>query len=197
MPAGVEYAGYTQQIHLKLSADLATKGLAVGFWNILQLPHGGEVIIPTNLQASPRVLFGEAPADRLTCEERCVRLRADFAGEYKIAVRAAYATGRIGYLRQSGSTWSLVVRNFMVNPSGDYVDVPKDDPQDTGYCVQATNVLHTTGAYCELGYHAPAIGRTEGKTTTSDVSQVWAFRGPLEPIQTIARALLGVDPRLS
>ena len=31
-----------------------------------------------------------------------------------------------------------MIRNFAVNPSGEYVDVPKDDPEDFGYSVHDT-----------------------------------------------------------
>ena len=45
--AGVEYAGYTQRTRVKLLDDAARSPLPVGIWNLIQLPHGGEMIIPT------------------------------------------------------------------------------------------------------------------------------------------------------
>ncbi|MBI4581177.1 MAG: hypothetical protein HY718_15855 [Planctomycetes bacterium] len=192
--AAVQYAGYTQRTILSFMGDSVRKPVPIGVWNLVQLPHGGELLVPTYARTQPRLLSGEIPADRLTCEDRVVRFKTDFAGEHRIAIRAASATGRAGYFRRTGDTSSLVVCNFLVNPSGEYVDVPKDDPKDLGYSVQALNVLNATGAYCELAFHSPAISQLEGVTSVTDVSQLWAFRGPSEPVQTIARALLGVAP---
>jgi hypothetical protein len=186
----VEYAGYTQRT--KLWHIRTGEPLIAGIWNLIQLPHGGELLVPTYSKASPRVLFGEIPADRLTCDERLVRFRTDFPGEHKIAMRAAGLTGRAGYLRRTEPAWSLVIRNFFVQPSGDYVDVPKDDPQDFGYAFHAVNVLSTLGDFCELEYHSPALGQC-AVNTTIDVSEVWAFRGPADAIRTVARVLLGAD----
>jgi hypothetical protein len=166
----------------------------VGIWNLLQLPHGGEIIVPTYRQTQPRVLFGDIPADALSVEARCVRFRVNLRGEHKIAVRAAASTGHVGYVWKSGRDWSLVIRNFFVNPSGEYVDVPKDNPTDYGYAVHAVNVLSSLGDFCELEYHAPALGCNPQSVESTDVSQVWAFRGPKAVIGNVAELLLGVSP---
>jgi hypothetical protein len=192
--ARIEYAGYTQQTHVKLLGSIAMSPIPVGIWNLIQLSHGGEMIIPTYRQAQPRVLFGHIPADALAVETRCVRFRANLRGEHKIAVRAAVSTGRVGYVWKSGRDWSLLVRNFFVNPSGEYVDVPKDDPTDYGYAVHAVNVLSGLGNFCELEYHAPAFGGNPQSVESTDVSQVWAFRGPKAAIGKLAEMLLGVKP---
>ena len=86
-----------------------------------------------------------------------------------------------------------MVRNFFVNPSGEYVDVPKDDPADLGYSVHAVNVLSALGDFCELEYHAPALGLDPRNTESTDVSQVWAFRGPKTAIRKLVALLLGVS----
>jgi len=44
--AGVEYAGYTQRTRVKLLGAAARSPLPVGIWNLIQLPHGGEMMIP-------------------------------------------------------------------------------------------------------------------------------------------------------
>lgn len=191
MLGAIRYAGYTQRSILASTG--AGKPVACGIWNLIQLPHGGELLIPTYRKETPQVLFGDIPADRLRAEDRLVRFRADFPGEHKIAVRAAGLTGRAGYLLRAGSEWSLVIRNFFVQPSGDYVDVPKDDPSDFGYAFHAVSVLSALGDFCELEYHAPALGRYEGQTSVSDTSEVWAFRGSADAVRAVARVLLGAD----
>ena len=87
--------------------------------------------------------------------------------------------------------WSLVVRNFFVNPSGEYVDVPKNNPDDLGYSVNAVNVDSALGDFCELEYHTTAIGPRVNSLSGTDISQVWAFRGNQEDINIIAHEMLG------
>jgi hypothetical protein len=111
-------------------------------------------------------------------------------GEQKIGVRAAATTGRVGYRYGSGDCSTLIIRNFVVDPSGEYVDVPWDQPEDLGYSVQACNVNSRWGEFSELEYHVPAIGAGTGRTSCEDVSQVWGFRGPAEAIDQVMAALL-------
>ena len=189
----VAYAGYTQRTTLSLHGPSADEPIEVGLWNLIQLPHGGDLLISTYSKVKPRILFGEIPADALICEDHLVRFRMCLAGEQKIAVRAAAVTGRVGYLFSSGDQSSLVIRNFFVDPSGQYVDVPRDEPADLGYAVHAVNVNSDLGDFCELEYHAPAIGQDVNHVHGEDLSRVWAFRGPPEKIAVLTHRLLGVS----
>ena len=114
-------------------------------------------------------------------------------GEHKLEIRAVATCGRVGYVYKSGERWALIVRNFSVNPSGEYVDVPKDAPDDLGYAFHAVNVLSSNGAFCELEYHSPAFGRHETDASVTDTSQVWAYCGPADAIKAIGKLLLGVE----
>ena len=87
--------------------------------------------------------------------------------------------------------WNLVVRNFQVNPSGEYIDAPWDDPDDLGYAFQAYNDEGTLGSFGELEYHTPAIGGEAGSDFFADRSQVWAFEGEQARVLAIAEQLLG------
>ncbi len=185
----LSFAGYTLRSSLEILGGNAPNG--VGLWSLLQLPHGGEMLIPTWTRAEPKVYFGQIPPDALRVEDRLVRYAMCAEGEQKIGVRALASTGRAGYLRREGRAATLVVRNFAVNPSGAYVDVPWDDPADLGYAVQACNVASRLGRFSELEYHAPAIGGQTGLARCDDASQVWAFRGYPEQIHALARLLLG------
>ena len=191
--SSVAYAGYTQRTTLSLQGTSAADPVEVGLWNLIQLPHGGDLLIPTYSRTKPRILFGEIPADALICEDHLVRFRMRLAGEQKIAVRAAAVNGRVGYLFSSGDQSSLVVRNFFVDPSGQYVDVPGDEPADLGYAVHAVNVNSDLGDFCELEYHAPAIGQDVDRVRGEDLSRVWAFRGTREKIAVLTHRLLGVS----
>lgn len=189
--AGVPYSGYTHATTLELLAPSPQN--AVGLWQLLQLPHGGEMLIPTRGRSAPWICFG-TPAD-LRVEDAAVRWRMCAPGAQKISLRAAAATGRVGYAYRQGTGWSLVVREFQIDPAGLYVDVPWTDPADTGYAVQACNVsTPELGDFNELEYHAPAIGGATGGQRSTDVSRVWAFHGTREQITRSAAELLGCTP---
>ena len=191
--AAIQYAGYTQRVTLQ-SLDASAEPAAVGIWNLVQLPPGGEMLVPLYSREVPQKCFGDIPADRVTIEDHLLRVKTDFAGSHKIAVKAAALCGRTGYRYGQGDAWSLVVRNFFVNPSGEYIDVQRHDPDDRGYAFQMCRVDEAAfGSFCEMEYHAPGLGACPDPAHSEDVSQVWAFRGPLATIDHIAHKLLGVE----
>lgn len=187
----LEYAGYTQQTSL---AFLGAPAARVGAWNLIQMPHGGDLLVPVYAKTQPKIYFGEIPPADLTCSDRLVRYRMNSGGVHKIGVRAVATAGRVGYLYPTGGRSALIVRNFFINPSGEYIDVPWTDTEDLGYSVQACNVVHDElGSFSELEYHIPAVGEGTGRTRCDDVSQVWAFRGPSDLVRAAARILLSPE----
>lgn len=191
----VEYAGYTQTTELRSYDAPARTGARYGLWNIVQLPHGGEMLIPTYSRTAPKVFEGSVSGDDLRVSDRLVRFRMASAGLVKIGVSATHGTGRIGYVYSSGQRWALVIRNFLLDPSSDYVDVSWASPEDladAGYATQACAVNNEIGCFSELEYHAPAIGG-EGASTSRDFSQLWAFRGTAQSVRKIARLLLSPE----
>ncbi len=187
----VEYAGYTQRTSLALVGG--DRSRPVGLWNLVQMPHGGDLLVPTFSLAAPKLVFGSIPAEDLVVGDKLVRYRMRQVGEHKIALRAVAMTGRVGYLFEQGGRWALIIRSFVVNPSGDYVDVPWDAPEDLGYSTQACNVNSRLGQFSELEYHIPAIGGATGQTRCDDAAQVWAFRGARGAIIAIMKTLLGPE----
>lgn len=190
---GVAYAGYTQQVSLELTGASRTTKAQIGLWSLVQMPHGGDLLMPTFSRNEPRHVFstvGTIPRDDLVVSEHLVRYRMRQKGEHKISLRAAPMTGRAGYLYRSGSQWSLVVRNFVVNPACEYVDVPWNEPDCLGFAVQACNVNSALGAFSELEYHTPVTGQRPEARHCTDTSQIWAFRGSRPRILRIARLLV-------
>lgn len=186
--AEIEFAGYEQHTKLELFGNGAA---CVGLWNLVQMPHPGRMLIATYSRTDPRLLFGHIPHEDLEVNDHSIvwHMRAD--GEHKIGVKAIATTGRVGYLYGSGAECGLVIRNFFVDPSGEYVDVPWTAEHDRGYSVQACNVNSWLGRFNELEYHVPAIGGKTGRKSCLDVSQVWAFRGEQAELEKIAERLLG------
>ncbi|MHB8216283.1 MAG: DUF6786 family protein [Candidatus Sulfotelmatobacter sp.] len=188
----VEYAGHTLVTSLKILDAVPERAPLVGLWSLTQMPHQGELFIPTYCKSKPRIYFGlvDAPPDELVISDRLVRFKMRAAGEHKIGIRAAGTTGRIGYIYPNGDKHALIVRNFFVNPSGEYADVPWTEPEDRGYSTQACSVNSRWGMFSEMEYHVPAIGGGTGLHQIEDRSQLWAFRGSREDVHKIARHLL-------
>jgi hypothetical protein len=189
----LEYAGYTQHTSLTMRNPDAHASGRVGLWNLVQMPHGGDLLVPTYARTQPKVYFGSIDADDLIVRDRLIRYRMRAAGEHKIGIRAVATAGRVGYLYRAGRQLAMIIRNFFVNPSGEYIDVPWNDTNDLGYSTQACNVNSHLGSFSELEYHIPAIGHGTGRTHCDDWAQVWAFRGSSESIHAVARSLLSSD----
>ncbi len=192
------YAGYEQTTILELEADREDAlPVRLGIWNLIQLPKPGRMLVPTYHRAAPQTVFGEVPPANLTLTDNSfVWSMANTGGNAKISVKADVLTGRAGYVYPSpgdADLWNLVVRNFAINPSGDYVDALWNDPNDTGYAFQACAVNEGTERFNELEYHAPAAATAAGWNRTCDQSQIWAFRGRFEEISTAIDVLLGID----
>jgi len=190
---GVDYAGYTQYTSLELLGSSTATTAQVGLWNLVQMPHGGDLLIPTFARAQPRHVFstiGSIPPKDLIVTRHLIRYRMRQKGEHKISIRAVPTCGRVGYLLSRGGESRLIIRRFVVNPSGEYVDVPWDETSYFGFSTQACNVNSGLGAFSELEYHIPAIGYRTGRTRCDDEAQVWAFRGSNAKIRRICEALL-------
>lgn len=188
---GVLFAGYTLRTSLEI---MNGHDATVGLWSLLQMPSGGEMILPTHGAPEIRAWFGEeAPAD-LHLTANAAHYFTGAAGARKLGLRAGSTTGRAGYVYELDSKFHLVVREFSVDTSGLYPDVPWDDPQDDGYAVQICNVNDAMGRFSELEYHTPAIGGPTGKTHREDCSHVLAYRGDRQTIADLATQLLGHGP---
>jgi hypothetical protein len=190
---GIEYAGYTLNSSLEYITGETESFSPVGLWNLLQMPLRGEMLVGTYFAVQPTAYMGARSHDRLTVGERLTRYKMSVPGVEKVGFRAAAGTGRVGYLYPSGDDYALVVRNFTVNASGEYIDVPRLDSTRTGDAVQACSVDNAMGSFSELEYHVPAIGDGTGRTRCDDASQVWAYCGVLAKIKIVARNLLSAE----
>ncbi|MEW5980017.1 MAG: DUF6786 family protein [Acidobacteriota bacterium] len=186
----VKYIGYDQRTRLTLTS--LEPAFQVDVWNLIQVPSGGEAIIPTLSETWPRDHFEPTGESHLLVDADGVWFKIDAKERHKISITAAASTGRVGYLRRlAGDTWSLIVRNITVNPSGPYIDVPWDSNDEAGYAIQCYNDDGTLGDFGELEYHSTALDTNQAREL-ADCSQVWAFEGPAECIKSVGKSLLGV-----
>jgi hypothetical protein len=181
----VRFAGYRTTTTM-----IVDSSVPLALWQLLQLPHGGEMLVSTRGRATPRVLFGDLPRDAWTAGPRVLRHPMNAAGNHKLGLTSRHCTGLAGYVsRSSAREWSLVVRRWQVNPKGRYIDTPWHAREGEGDCFQLCNVNADIGRFSELEHHTPAA---DAGAPAVDTSDVWAFRGPRAAIREIARQLLGI-----
>ena len=187
----VEYIGYEQHTSLRL-LSIQEEGIRLGIWNLIQLPASGHIIIPTLMKSQPHDYFEKTTSSHIHIAARHIRFFIDGRESHKIGVKATSLVGRIGYIRSTGNgKKSLLVRNFLINPSGKYIDTPWDSLEDFGYAIQCYNDNGELGNFGEMEYHTPAIGYETKMDSYEDQSQVWAFWGDGKSIDHICRYLLG------
>jgi hypothetical protein len=189
--ADLKFAGYT--LHTSLQLMGTEQPPYIGLWHLTQMPHGGDMIVPTLFHSDPKIYMGKIEVDDLLVDKHLIRYKMRAAGEHKLGVRAVAITGRVGYMYARNGETSLIVRNFTVDPSGEYVDVPWLEPENVGFAFQACNVDSGLGRFSELEYHVPAIGSRAGKSHSTDQSQLWAFRGSKSAVTSAARHLLSAE----
>jgi hypothetical protein len=187
----VEYVGYHQKSELRLLSG-GVSDLRIGIWHLAQVPAVGEIFIPLTVTANPRVYFGPENADGLKVDAGLVRLKVDASKYYKIGIKAAYSIGRSAFARQdTDGAWTLLVRNFGVDPSSDYVDYPAEDFNDRGYALQCFTDDGSLGSFGEVEHHAPGIGNGAGVSVRADECDTWGFRGEKKTIERIGELFLG------
>jgi hypothetical protein len=184
------YAGYTLYTTLTLSDPLPSSPFPVGIWNLLQLPHGGEMIFATHSRGVTVPYMGSISPQDLDISDHVIRYRMHAVGENKLGIQAPCLTGRGAYLFGDANRSSLVIRNFRVTPSACYVDVPFGASPASACAAQACNINSNLGTFSELEYHAPAIEAVSGHTQCVDESQLWALRGPRPAVLQAARLLV-------
>jgi hypothetical protein len=184
----LSYAGYSQKTRLE-SFSCIKNNLSI--WNILQLPIGGEMFIPVYGGCSAICgSLGIKNTKLLGIEDVGIRIKTDKERDCLISVPPHMSTGRIGYVRQEGKNWTLVIRNFNVNPSGEYLNCFSGSSGKPGYAVQCRSVSDGEASHVELHYHVPA----NSSQVIYDTSQTWCFRGNRVNIHKAAVSLLGYDP---
>jgi len=95
-------------------------------------------------------------------------------------------------VKSVGGHATLIVRQFTIDSSAAYVDVPwqtASDLEGPGCAAQVCAVDHPVlGRYVELEHHSPAIDGA-GSTVVTDISHLWAIRGAEPDVRALARQL--------
>ncbi len=199
---GVDFVGY--EIQSSLAVDQAPAHLCLGLWFLIQLavPVGGFVYIPTLARTVVTDYYEPTGADYLRVTDDHVRFKLDSIFRHKIGVRKTEATGRVAYLTNPDAKGqaTLVIRNFLNNPAGDYADVPLHTPSGTQDSIQSYNHFDLgTEGMGEIEFHAPGIRVDDDAlepAVTRDVNQVFIFTGPRAQLIKIAARELRLLPEV-
>ncbi|MDG0810025.1 hypothetical protein [Cohnella rhizosphaerae] len=144
------YVGYETETGIEL--DDRDHGPAVSLWTLLQVPAGGEALIPVYGLAEPTDFFAATGPGHLTAAPGALRFRIDARETHKISLKSVQTTGRFGYIRRGGNgICHLLVRQIAVQPSGVYRDVPAGDLNDYGHCIQFYNDDGAIGSFGGAG----------------------------------------------
>ena len=86
--SGLAYAGYSQETTLTVLACRGDPQVQVGLWNLIQMPHGGELLVASCGRAFPAIVFGTVDGQDFAIGDHlaCYRMRA--RGEQKKIGRA-------------------------------------------------------------------------------------------------------------
>lgn len=187
--AGVAYAGYSHDVALEVAP--VPGGAAIEAWTLAQLVPEGTLIVP----AAPGFEFEDyyEPIDdqHLRVTQGAALLSITGRRRYKIGLRAAHLSGRVGYFRSCADGQAeLIVRNFFNDPTADYVEEPAAQVGCRGLSVHIYNDGGVFGGFGELECNGRTLGGGRG-TNGSDEFAFWFFRGAEAKVHRISEALLG------
>ena len=187
LPEHVEFAGYYLNSSLSLIEPL-NGPVRPGLWNLIQVPGGGEIIVPVKPGVKPRAFIG---TPEFSLEGNIIKCRVDTDASYKFSVKAGHRKGLMVYCSTEHEQSSLVVRKFNVEDEVLYADYPCLDPADEGYMTEIYIDDGMYGGFGELEYHSPAIDIGNGEEEINDSSETWAFSGPAGAIKELCDSISG------
>jgi hypothetical protein len=189
----VIYGGYQQRVTLRVTEP----HIAAEAWSLMQLPAGGQLVIPCMPQVEAADYFGDVPgAARAVRGGDTPHLRLALTGrqQFKVGYRAWCMTGRMGYWRTlPDGRAALLVRAFFSNPSNPYAEEPPNETGVNGFSVHVYNDGGEFGGDQSFG-EMECSGTTliHGRTAATDTFLLWGYVGPPDEVRALGRLLLGV-----
>lgn len=187
IPEGVYAAGYELACTLVADGSLPT-ALRPALWNLLQVPSGGEIVVPVQGAATPITYFGKQQ-----WQKSGARLTASVpaASEpYKFGVLADHSKGLMVFLRLNAPQPFVILRRFSVAAPELYFDAPFNDPQQRGVVQQIYVDNGALGGFGEIEYHTPAMA-PDLCSEVRDVCTTWAFAGPAQALSELVERVIG------
>ncbi len=172
LPPGLAGAGYKVECGLSAVEPLPDS-VRPAVWNLLQVPGGGEIIVPIKEQALPVEFFGQ-PQYHL--QNNNIRAAVPAASGYKFGVRPEDCTGMMFYRNLAAPQPFIILRRFEVKPGGGYSDVPYTAPEQPGSVQQVYVDDGTYGGFGEMEHHSPAL-ISGNRSSLTDICTTWTFIG--------------------
>jgi hypothetical protein len=195
LPAGVSAAGYELTCTLSATGALPPSARPA-IWNLLQVPGGGDIVIPVKDSAAPVAFFGHQQWRQ--DGQRIVASVPVAPDGYKFGVLAGHCRGLMLYLNLTAPQPFVILRRFSVGSQDQYFDVPFTDPQRKGFVQQVYVDNGAFGGFGEMEHHSPAIVPGQCSKVT-DTCTTWAFAGPTDKLRGLGELaamnlnLSGVD----
>lgn len=155
---------HSSQIAYRTDTELllldGPEGQRIGLWSLLQIPAAGELSIARTSAHAPgyRDYFSPMPESHLTGSDTAWKIRITGDRQFKIGFLPDACAGQLSYTRPVQSGQSITIqRHFDVSSWQPYIDVPLDNPDSAGDCVQVYNDGGDFGGFGEMEYHSPAL----------------------------------------
>lgn len=189
-PGGLSYVGYELSSMLKVSRPDRPEA-CYGLWQLLQIPPGGTIYIPTQGDPEPIDYFQTGVSGHVQRQSGTIAFPVTGTEQHKLGLRPDHVRGLMGYYRRAGDQATLIVRQAAVFPGAIYADYPAHARERRDVALQFYNDGGDAGGFGELEYHSTAAV-ARNFYTVRDVSRTWCFGGPADEIRDLARRLLGV-----
>jgi hypothetical protein len=175
----------------------------VGLWSLIQLDTAGTMIIPIKKDPTHDNItvrdygptnFNTVPRDRIAVGDDWISVKIDGKFRCKLGFAPWAARNGIAYLsyRKNSDQGILYLKQFIVDPTGLYLDHPWEKLYDYGDAIQLYNDDGRFGGFCEIECHGPTKilepNEKLGHTVTLSV-----IIGNLERLKEIAADRLEVN----
>lgn len=185
---GMEYFGFVHDVRLEQGA---ADGIPAEAWNLVQVKGGGAAIVPTAGALDYADYYEPLEKSHLTVGPTGARLLLDGRKRFKIGVRSHCHFGRMGYIRNVGGAWELIVCNYYSDPGACYSEQPADAPDCRGLSMHFYNDGGMFGGFGELEANGRTLGLNGYPGAMEDSFSVWRWRGDEARIRRVAGTLLG------
>ena len=186
---GLNYVGY------ELSSDLHVVApdrpdACYGLWQLMMVPAGGTIFIPTRGTAEQVDYFQTNVAAHCRTAADHVAFPVTGTTQQKLGLRPDQVRGVMGYYRVIGEVATLIVRQVAVFAGAAYADYPAHARQRRDVALQFYN--DTSAGFGEMEYHSTAA-IAENLFSVRDVSRTWCFAGQPARVRGVAATLLGIN----
>lgn len=183
-------AGYTVEIDIKRSQG---EGAPLETWDIVQVPNGGTVVIPSVGLAEVTDYY-EPAGDMLAVQKGATFVKIGGEDKFKIGFKAPTVPGRAGYLlAKPDGSYGLLVRNIAVDPAAPYGEEPDFAPGVMGDALHVYSDDGPLGGFGEVEARGLPTGTDTGRLQSKDRFTSWWMNGSKDEIAAACLALLGVS----